>query len=211
MINGRNATKNNATKKRTSILWYSFMFLLAFLFSIRVYSERDSHIQLENPISQPTWRLPVIANGTGKLSKDDLIGRVVYLDFWASWCGPCRLSLPALNNLFHEFNQENFSVIAVSVDYVEEDAIDFLSRYPVDYPVLLDKTGDSARDFLVAGMPSGYLIDQNGMIRAVHVGFRAGDEEILRSNITMLLKTPKAEAALNQAPNFKKGNLNNSG
>ena len=108
-------------------------------------------------------------------------------------------------------SQERFSVIAVSVDYVEEDAIDFLARYPVDYPVLLDKTGDSARDFLVAGMPSGYLIDQNGMIRAVHIGFREGDEEILRSNITMLLETPKAEAAFNQAPNIKNGTLYNNG
>ena len=203
--------RHYATKKRTNILWYSFMLFLVFLFSMRAYSERDSHIQLENPVSQPTWKLPIIANGTGKLSKDDFIGRVVYLDFWASWCGPCRLSLPALNNIFHEFNREHFSVIAVSVDYVEEDAIDFLSRYPVDYPVLLDKTGDSARDFSVAGMPSGYLIDQNGMIRAVHVGFREGDEEILRSNITMLLETPKTKAAFSQSPNIKNGALDDNG
>ena len=77
--------------------------------------------------------------------------------------------------------------------------------------MLLDKTGDSARDFSVGGMPSGYLIDQKGMIQAVHVGFREGDEEILRNNITMLFETPQAEAAFNQATNIKNGRPNNGG
>ena len=145
------------------------------------------HIVLPEPLPQPDWQLPVIANGQGALSSSDFAGQVVYVDFWASWCGPCRLSLPAINSLFQEFNETGFRVVAISVDYVEADALDFLQRYPVDYPVVLDSTGDSGRVFAVSGMPSGYLIDRSGAIREVHVGFRKGDEALLRDSIARLL------------------------
>ena len=148
---------------------------------------KASHVVFDEPHPQPNWQLPVIANGSGSLSRDQLTGRVVYLDFWASWCGPCRLSLPALNRLFNEFSREGFSVVAISVDYVDEDALDFLQRFPVDYPVLIDTTGNSGRSFAVAGMPTGYLIDRSGNIREVHMGFRKGDEDILRDRIKLLI------------------------
>ena len=150
-------------------------------------AERGSHITLDEPLPQPTWELPLIANGEGTVAGSTYLGRVTYLDFWASWCGPCRLSLPALNRLSKEFDDADFGVVAISVDYVDEDALDFLKRYPVDYPVAIDKTGNSGRDFAVAGMPSGYLIDRDGLIREVHVGFRKGDEKILRDKIQELI------------------------
>ena len=89
-------------------------------------------------IQAPPFDLPVIANGEGRISLADLKGKVVYIDFWASWCGPCRISLPALDQLTQTFSSEDFAIIAVSVDVVEEDALDFLLRYPVSYPVLID-------------------------------------------------------------------------
>jgi thiol-disulfide isomerase/thioredoxin len=150
-------------------------------------AERGSHITLDEPLPQPAWELPLIANGEGTVADSTYLGRVTYLDFWASWCGPCRLSLPALNRLSKEFDDADFGVVAISVDYVDEDALDFLKRYPVDYPVAIDKTGNSGRDFAVAGMPSGYLIDRDGLIREVHVGFRKGDEKILRDKIQELI------------------------
>ena len=150
-------------------------------------AERGSHITLDEPLPQPTWELPLIANGEGTVTDSTYLGRVTYVDFWASWCGPCRLSLPALNRLTKEFDTADFGVVAISVDYVDEDALDFLKRYPVDYPVAIDKTGNSGRDFAVAGMPSGYLIGRDGLIRAVHVGFRKGDEAFLREQIQALI------------------------
>ena len=150
-------------------------------------AERGSHMTLDEPLPQPVWELPLIANGEGTVTDSTYLGRVTYVDFWASWCGPCRLSLPALNRLSKEFDATDFGVVAISVDYVDQDALDFLKRYPVDYPVAIDKTGNSGRDFSVAGMPSGYLIGRDGLIREIHVGFRKGDEGILRQQIQSLI------------------------
>ena len=150
-------------------------------------AERGSHITLDEPLPQPAWELPLIANGEGTVTNSTYLGRVTYVDFWASWCGPCRLSLPALNRLSKEFDATDFGVVAISVDYVDADALDFLKRYPVDYPVAIDKTGNSGRDFAVAGMPSGYLIGRDGLIRHVHVGVRKGDEALLRQQIQALI------------------------
>ena len=157
------------------------------LLTSNVQAERGSHIILDEPLPQPAWELPLIANGEGVVTDSTYLGRVTYVDFWASWCGPCRLSLPALNRLSKEFDAADFGVVAISVDYVDEDALDFLKRYPVDYPVAIDKTGNSGRDFAVAGMPSGYLISRDGLIRKVHVGFRKGDEALLREQIQALI------------------------
>ena len=84
-------------------------------------------------------------------------------------------------------------MVAISVDYVDEDALDFIAL-PVDYPVAIDKTGDSGRAFAVSGMPSGYLIGRDGLIREVHVGFRKGDEEVLRAQIAALIAEPGTSA-----------------
>ena len=157
------------------------------LLTSNVQAERGSHITLDEPLPQPAWELPLIANGEGTVTDSTYLGRVTYVDFWASWCGPCRLSLPALNRLSKEFDAADFVVVAISVDYVDEDALDFLKRYPVDYPVAIDRTGNSGRDFAVAGMPSGYLIGRDGLIREVHVGFRKGDEALLREQIKALI------------------------
>ena len=135
----------------------------------------------------PAFTLPLVANGEGDISLLKLRGSVVYVDFWASWCGPCRLSLPALDTLYREFADQGFAVTAVSVDVVEEDALDFLERYPVSYPVAIDKTGAVPRSYSVNGMPSGYLIDKAGRVRSVHVGFKKGDEAALREEIKALL------------------------
>ena len=157
------------------------------LLTSNVQAERGSYITLDEPLPQPAWELPLIANGEGTVTDSTYLGRVTYVDFWASWCGPCRLSLPALNRLSKEFDAADFGVVAISVDYVDEDALDFLKRYPVDYPVAIDKTGNSGRDFAVAGMPSGYLIGRDGLIRKVHIGFRKGDEAFLREQIQALI------------------------
>jgi thiol-disulfide isomerase/thioredoxin len=144
-------------------------------------------------IPTPSWSLPAIANADGTLGREALLGKVVYLDFWASWCGPCRISLPALNALRSQFEPDDVIFVAVSIDVVAEDALDFLKRYPVDYPVLLDSGGDVAREFAVNGMPAGFYIDRVGNVRGVHVGFSRGEEQVVAAELRRLLAESPAE------------------
>ena len=109
----------------------------------------------------------------------DYQGKLVYLDFWASWCGPCRQSLPALNELRNTLENTDFEVVAINVDENLDDALDFLEKHPVDYPILLDPEGNSPGLFEIPGMPTAYLISPEGEILHTHVGFRKGDAEKL--------------------------------
>ncbi|EED35261.1 thioredoxin family protein [Luminiphilus syltensis NOR5-1B] len=142
----------------------------------------------------PLFELPTLTNSSATtIGSEDLSGKVVYIDFWASWCGPCRLSLPALDALYRELKDQGFEALAISVDVVEEDALDFFERYPISYPAVIDKSGDVAKRFAVNGMPSGYLVDRDGRVVSVHVGFRRGDEAALREEILGVLATPPSK------------------
>ena len=160
--------------------------LLAANSAVSVASNQSSVLQPHGVLA-PDFTLPAISNQTGTLVLSESRGKVTYVDFWASWCGPCRLSLPAIDGIYRDFKAQGFVAIAVSVDVVEDDALDFLKRYKVSYPVVIDTEGAVPKDYAVDGMPSGYLIDRQGMIREVHVVFKKGDELKLRASIEALL------------------------
>jgi thiol-disulfide isomerase/thioredoxin len=130
-------------------------------------------------------------DGQGRLSLEKLRGKVVYLDFWASWCKPCAVSLPALDQLRKEFPAEDFVVLAVNVDSDPAVARTFLSRRPVGYPSVADPEGQIPVRFGVETMPTSFLIDRNGVIRRVHRGFRASDVPELRAAIQELVRTKR--------------------
>lgn len=128
-------------------------------------------------------------DGQGQLSLAQLKGKVVYLDFWASWCKPCALSLPALDGFRKEFPSKDFAVLAVNVDHDPALAKAFLSRRPVGYPSLFDPKGELPVRFGVETMPTSFLIDREGVIRQVHRGFRKEDVAELRSAIQELIRS----------------------
>ena len=134
----------------------------------------------------PPVILPALSTD-GDLSLQSLRGKVVYLDFWASWCGPCRVSFPLLEKLRDEMGPSGFEVFAISVDEVEAEARQFLTELPVSYPVVRDGTGATPQVFGILGMPTGYLIDREGVVREVHEGFRKSDIEKLRAAVIELL------------------------
>lgn len=114
-------------------------------------------------------------------------GKVVLIDFWATWCPPCKRSMPFFNDLRNELADSEFEIIAVNVDEDAEDATSFLKKYPVDYVVALDSGGDCAKAYEVPGMPSTYFVDKSGKVRSVHIGFRDSDKSEIRGLVEKLI------------------------
>lgn len=121
--------------------------------------------------------------------------KVLYVDFWASWCAPCARAFPFLNALDREFRDRGLEVVGVNVDEHAGDALAFLRRHRAGFAVGRDVGGACPRAFGVVGMPSSFLIDRRGVVRAVHVGFRDGDAAARRAEVERLLLEPAAAPA----------------
>lgn len=121
-------------------------------------------------------------------------GRVVLVDFWASWCAPCKASFPALDALHEEFHGEGLEVVAINVDEDAKSAQAFLAGRSPSMTVLFDPKGRSPEDFKVEGMPSSFLIDREGSIRFRHMGFTAQTRAEFRREIGILLREGSAHA-----------------
>jgi cytochrome c biogenesis protein CcmG/thiol:disulfide interchange protein DsbE len=107
----------------------------------------------------------------GKVRLDDYRGKVVYLDFWASWCGPCRQSFPWMNAMEEKYRARGFHVLAVNLDVKRADADRFLVQLPTDFQLAFDPRGQTPRDYAVKGMPTSYLIGRGGKVLYRHTGF----------------------------------------
>ena len=119
---------------------------------------------------------------------DTYKGKVLLVDFWASWCVPCKSSFPALDGLFKEYRDHGLQVLAVNVDERDKDAKAFLQPRPHVMPIVFDPKGEVARDFNVKAMPTSVLIDRSGFVRFVHTGYTAKDLDAYRAEISRLLE-----------------------
>ncbi|MDP9012400.1 MAG: TlpA family protein disulfide reductase [Pseudomonadota bacterium] len=114
-------------------------------------------------------------------------GKVVYVDFWASWCAPCKQSFPWLDNLVREYGPQNFVVIGVNVDKDRDRAARFLNETRADFPIVYDPKGELATAYKVTGMPSGILIDRSGQVRFQHAGFSEKQKGLYEEQLHTLL------------------------
>lgn len=158
------------------------------LFALPMICLLASHATaLEEGDRAPAFAAPALTGeGTVELSK--YRGKVVYLDFWASWCAPCLKAVPALEELRGEFPESKFQILAVNVDKETKKALKFLAKKPVGYPSVSNPKGDIPGKFGLETMPSSYLIDQNGVVRYVHKGFRDGDIDVIREEVKRFVK-----------------------
>ncbi|SFM64170.1 TlpA family protein disulfide reductase [Marinobacter zhejiangensis] len=151
-------------------------FIGAALFSTASLAEQELAPQLE------------LATDSGQVNLSDLRGKVVLLDFWASWCGPCRQSFPWMNDMQSKYQAQGLEVVAINLDQDAEAAADFLREIPADFTVAYDPDGVSPQAYGVMGMPSAYLIDREGRIHSQHIGFHNDRKDNYEADIQRLLE-----------------------
>ena len=114
-------------------------------------------------------------------------GKVVYLDFWASWCDPCKRSFPWMNELQQQYGKDGFEIIAINLDESRKDAEAFLEQIPANFNIAFDKTGKSADVYKLKAMPSSFLIDRKGNLIHRSLGYRAEEKKIIEKKIQQLV------------------------
>ncbi len=113
---------------------------------------------------------PATASGGLDLSAHE--GKVVVVDFWASWCVPCRRSFPWLNDMHARYADQGLVIIGVNLDTDRDDAMAFLAEYPADFHIHFDAGAGLAKDYGVEAMPSSFVIGRDGQVKARHLGFK---------------------------------------
>jgi peroxiredoxin len=138
--------------------------------------------------SGPAPQFSLDARGGTKISLAQYKGQVVMLNFWASWCGPCRQEMPLLENIYKKYSKMGFTLIGVNVEPDSKAAEGFLQQTPVSFPVIYDKDSTVSKAYDVSGMPSTVIIDRKGNIRVLHRGYKPGDENEYLDSIRTLVR-----------------------
>lgn len=128
-----------------------------------------------------------------RLDLSEYEGKVVVLDFWASWCVPCRRSFPWLNDMSEKYADDGLVVIGVNVDRQPESAAEFLERYPADFRIHYDSIGTLARQFGVQAMPSSFVIGRDGKIKNQHLGFKVKRQQEYEAAIVAQIEQGRVE------------------
>ena len=134
----------------------------------------------------PEFTLP--ARDGGRLSLSELKGQVVMINFWATWCGPCRQEMPLLQQIQAKYEPLGFTLVGINVEPDSTEAEAWLTKVPVSFPILFDRQNTVAESFGVVGMPSTVFIDRSGNVRYVHRGYKPGDEARYADMVRSLVK-----------------------
>ncbi|QYJ80295.1 TlpA disulfide reductase family protein [Shewanella acanthi] len=122
------------------------------------------------------------------VSLNEFKGKVVYVDFWASWCGPCRKSFPWMNAMQAKYADKGLAIVAINLDPDKKDADDFLQKLPATFNVRFNPEGDVAKSFDLLGMPSSFIFDKQGKLVRSHVGFTPEKSQEYEQELVELLK-----------------------
>jgi peroxiredoxin len=134
----------------------------------------------------PDFTLKSDSGANLKLS--ELRGEVVLINFWASWCGPCRQEMPILSELHDKFKDMGFTVLGVNVEENSAEARRLLKDMPVSFPVLFDNNSTVSKQYDVVAMPSTVLVDRDGNMRYLHKGYKPGEEDIYLEKVRSLIR-----------------------
>lgn len=132
----------------------------------------------------PPFDLP---GTSGQVKLADLRGKLVYVDFWASWCSPCKQSFPWMNEMQAKYGGHGLQIVGIAVDNKRADAEQFLKETPAKFTVAFDTRGESPKSYRIKGMPSSYLIAPDGRVLYAHAGFREQDKKEIEERIRQAL------------------------
>lgn len=143
---------------------------------------------LAGPEGGPAPAFTLAARGGHDVTLAQYHGQVVMINFWASWCGPCRQEMPLLESIYKKYNKLGFTLLGVNVEPDSKAADDWLKDTPVSFPILYDKDSKVSKLYDVAGMPSTVIIDRSGKLRKIHRGYKPGDENEYLDSIRALVR-----------------------
>lgn len=142
-------------------------------------------LAIESGQVAPDFELP---GRTGTVRLSDYKGKTVYLDFWASWCGPCKQSFPWMNDLQSRYAAKGLRIVGINVDQKSEDAKTFLKDVPANFDVAFDPAGKNPRAYAIKGMPTSVLIGPDGKVISMHSGFKDEHRAELEDQIKHALR-----------------------
>lgn len=167
--------------------WLQSVILTAVTIGVTALAGIDSaSAKLKENDAWPEMKVAVFP-GKPKLEAEKLQGKAVIVDFWASWCEPCKVELPALNMLYKKYKNKGLVVVGINVDDNVADAKTFLKDHPVDFALAHDKGQANAGKFGIEKMPTSFILSKGKIVR-VHEAFRPGDEKKIEAEIKKLLK-----------------------
>ena len=143
---------------------------------------------LAGPPAGPAPAFTLAAKSGGEVSLAQYKGQVVMINFWASWCGPCRQEMPLLESIYKKYNKMGFTMLGVNVEPDSNAANEWLKATPVSFPILYDRDSKVSKLYDVAGMPSTVIIDRSGKLRVLHRGYKPGDENEYQDSIRTLIR-----------------------
>ncbi len=155
-----------------------------FILLTGLWSQAFATKQLNEPA--PDFTLKSLSGKNLKLS--EYRGNVVLLNFWASWCAPCRLEMPLLNKLHNKYSAAGFTILGVNVEQETDKAKTYLADIPVDFPILFDSGNTVSKQYNVIAMPTTVLIDRDGNMRYLHQGYKPGDEKVYKKMVKKLIR-----------------------
>lgn len=155
----------------------AMLFLLTF--AVRVDAQTVSG-------KAPAFNLSTSTSGTDSLANH--AGEVVMINFWASWCEPCRTEFPLIDNLYKKYKKLGFTVLAINIEPDSKAALSFIKDMPVSFPILLDAKNTVSEAYKVDAMPTTVLVDRKGNMRFLHRGYQPGYENEYEKNIRALLR-----------------------
>ena len=189
------SVRSRPAARRRVIVSLGGLAILALAFGV-VWLQSAKYEPLVVGMTAPDFRLPDLQGKTQRLS--DYRGKVVFLNFWATWCKPCKEEMPSMQVLWDNLKNQDFMMLAVSMDRVTttKDIPSFVETLKLSFPILTDSWGQTDKRYKLMGVPETYIIDQNGVLREKVIGPRDWTRrESIETIVRMLQKQPKSVKA----------------